>query len=106
MTDQGRSEDASASVEFEVLMEFQRHVKNRFDRSRILWFNTAVTTLAQQQKTTPNEVMKQALADFDAFVEQVEKNVGPVPAGEIPSDPGNAPDDEDIDEFDQLLNGE
>ena len=106
MTDQGRPEQPSASVEFEVLMEFQRHVKNRFDQGRILWFNAAVTTLAKQQSSTPNEVMKKALVDFEKFVEQVEKNIGPVPSSQPGQGPGIGPGDDELDEFDQLLNDE
>lgn len=106
MTDQGRSQEPSASVDFEVLMEFQRHVKNRFDRSRILWFNSAVSTLAKQQNSTPNEVMKKALADFEQFVEQVEKDIGPVPSSESDKDSGTGPGGDTHDDFDQLLNDE
>jgi hypothetical protein len=103
MTDPGRSEEPSAAVDFEVLMEFQRHVKNRFDRSRILWFNAAVSTLAQQQKTTPNDVMKKALTDFDQFVAQVEKKVGPIPSADAVEGPEGASNGDDPDGFDQLL---
>ena len=90
MTDRRRSKDPSAPVEFEVLMEFQRHVKNRFDRSRILWFNFAVSKLAERQNTTPNELMKKALTDFEQFVAHVEKEIGPVPAGEAATDSDKA----------------
>jgi hypothetical protein len=103
MTDPGRSEQPPAAVDFEVLMEFQRHVKNRFDRSRILWFNTAVSTLAQQQNISPNEVMKKALTDFDQFVARVEKEVGPIPSGEAVQDPKAASNGDDPNGFDQLL---
>ena len=96
----------STSVEFEVLMEFQRHVKNQFDRSRIPWFNSAVSTLAQRNNTTPNAVMKQALEDFEQFIAQVEKNVGPVPSGKEIPDPGTEPGDDKLDDFDKLLNDE
>ena len=106
MTDKGRSEDPSGSVEFEVLMEFQRHVKNRFDRSRILWFNTAVSTLAERRNTTPNEVMKDALTDFEKFVAHVEKEIGPVPSDKDVQDPDKALKGEDLDDFDQLLKDE
>ena len=100
------SADPSASVEFEVLMEFQRHVKNRFDQRRILWFNSAVSTLAERQRITPNEVMKNALQDFERFVALVEKEIGPVPSGETVPDSGAAPNGEDLEDFDQLLNDE
>ena len=103
MTDQGRSDNASDSEEFEVLMEFQRQVKDRFDRGRILWFNNAVSALAQHQNTTANEVMQKALTDFEQFVKQVEKNVGPVPSGEQVPDPGSDSDGDGIEGFDQLL---
>lgn len=96
----------SASVEFEVLMEFQRHVKNHFDRSRIPWFNSAVSTLAQQLNTTPNEVMKQALKDFDLFIDQVEKSVGPVPSGKDAADAEAEPGADALDDFDKLLDDE
>ena len=99
---------SATSVEFEVLMEFQRHVKNHFDRSRIPWFNSAVSTMAQQLNTTPNEVMKQALEDFDQFINQVEKSVGPVPSSEdiADADAEAEPDDDALDDFDKLLDDE
>ena len=103
MTDQGQSKNSLTSVEFEVLMEFQRHVKNRYDQSRILWFNTAVSSLASRQDTTSNEIMKKALTDFDKFIAQVEKEIGPVPSGEDAQEDKNAPDGNNLDEFDQLL---
>ncbi len=106
MKDQDRSRQASVSVDFEVLMEFQRHVKNRFDRSRILWFNSAVSTLAQQQDSTPNEVMKKALTDFEGFVAEVEKKIGPVPSDDAVEDRKAAPGGDDLDEFDKLLDDE
>lgn len=103
MSDQGRSEEPLASVEFEVLMEFQRHVKNRFDQSRIPWFNTAVSTLAHKQSTSPNEIMKEALKDFDRFVAQVEKDVGPIPTADADQGRQAGSDGNHLDEFDQLL---
>ena len=103
MTDQGRSEDPLASVEFEVLMEFQRHVKNRFDQSRIQWFNAAVSSLARRQDTTSNEIMKKALTDFEKFIAQVEKEIGPVPSGEDVQKDKDALDGNNLDEFDKLL---
>ena len=106
MTDQGRPAHPSASVEFEVLMEFQRHVKNRFDQSRILWFNAAVTALAKRQNSTPNDVMKKALVDFEQFVALVEKNIGPVPSGQSGQGPGTGSGDDELEEFDRILNNE
>jgi hypothetical protein len=103
MTDQGRSKDPLASVEFEVLMEFQRHVKNRFDHSRIQWFNAAVSSLARRQDTTSNEIMKKALTDFEKFIAQVEKEIGPVPSGEDAQKDKDALGGNNLDEFDQLL---
>ena len=104
MTDKKQSGEPPAPVEFEVLMEFQRHVKNRFDRSRILWFNAAVSTLAERQNTTPNAVMKEALTDFERFVAHVEKEIGPVPSGEAVKGAEKAANGEELDDFDQLLN--
>ncbi|KPJ76563.1 MAG: hypothetical protein AMJ54_11145 [Deltaproteobacteria bacterium SG8_13] len=103
MTEQGRSEEPLASVEFEVLMEFQRQVKNRYDHSRILWFNAAACSLARQQNTSPNDIMKKALKDFEQFIAQVEKDIGPVPPGEDAQGRRDAPGGDDLDEFDQLL---
>ena len=106
MADEGRSGKSSDRVDFEVLMEFQRHVKNMFDRDRILWFNSAVSTLAEQQGTSTNEVMKQALDDFEKFVELVTKTLGPVPSAGNAKEPGGETGSEDLDDFDQLLEDE
>lgn len=68
-----------AGVEFEVLMEYQRQVIKKFGSSRVSWFLSAAVSLAEAGGTTPNDAMKSALEDFEQFIKDVEKNIGPVP---------------------------
>jgi hypothetical protein len=68
-----------AGVDFEVLMEYQRQVIKKFDSSRVSWFLSAAVSLAESRSTTPNDTMKSALRDFEQFINDVEKNIGPIP---------------------------
>jgi hypothetical protein len=68
------------NVEFEVLMEFQRQVIKKYGSERVSWFLSALSKVAELKMMSPNDAMKSALADFDQFIKNVEKNFGPIPA--------------------------
>ncbi len=68
-----------ADIEFEVLMEYQRQVIKKYGGGRVPWFLSALGDLAERNGVTPNDAMKSALEDFDLFVKDIERIIGPVP---------------------------
>jgi len=90
------TEKQFADIEFEILMEYQRQVIKKYGASRVPWFLSAIGDLAKIKAMTPNDAMKSALEDFELFVKDIVKNIGPIP----PED--DQPNDSDTDLLDDI----
>jgi hypothetical protein len=75
----GNRDNQLADADFEVLMEFQRQVINKYGAGRVTWFLSAVGDLAQIKGITSNATMKSALDNFDGFIKEVKKKSGSIP---------------------------